>query len=102
MKKSTMFNVKVIDCDRIRRNKIVSISAGALPALAIVAITVLTGMKAANTAATEIWKLESPKQVGPYKPEVLGNPAIVMEAAGKALSFNGIDDGLFIPKVPIE
>jgi hypothetical protein len=102
MKKSTMINGKVVGCNKISNNMIAAISARTFAALAIVAITALTGMKAATTGATEIWKLESPQQVGQYKPEILGNPAIVMEATGKALSFNGISDGLFIPKVPIE
>jgi len=33
---------------------------------------------------------------------VLGNPVIVSDSSGAALAFNGVNDGLIIPKIPVE
>ncbi len=68
--------------------------------LLVTALTLLVGTKA--TAQTVTWKLRATNKVGKYKSFVLGNPLIVKDATGTSLSFNGINDGLIIPKIPIE
>ncbi len=68
--------------------------------LAITALNLTVGTKA--TAQTVTWKLKATNKVGAYKPVVLGNPLIVKDPSGTSLSFNGVNDGLVIQKIPIE
>jgi hypothetical protein len=65
-------------------------------------LTLLVGKRAADPAQTIIWKLENPSSVGNYRPAILGNPLVVKESTGASLSFNGVNDGLVIPTIPIE
>lgn len=69
---------------------------------AITALALLTATKAIGPAHTIIWKLQNPNKVGDYRPVILGSPVIVNDTSGTALSFNGVNDGLIIPKIPIE
>jgi hypothetical protein len=68
--------------------------------LAILFCTV--GVVAPVIAQTKIWKLEDTSQVGNLKPLVLGNPRILREGREVALAFDGVDDGLVVPAIPIE
>lgn len=65
-------------------------------------LTLLAAKKAADPGQTIIWKIENPGSVGNYQPAILGNPLVVKESTGASLSFNGVNDGLVIPKIPIE
>ncbi len=56
----------------------------------------------ADPARTIVWKLQSPKLVGNYQPVILGNPRIIKNPAMASLSFNGVNDGLIIPVIPIK
>ena len=49
-----------------------------------------------------IWKLKDPNLVGGFTPVILGHPAIKAEGNDTSLYFNGIDNGLIIPTIPIE
>jgi hypothetical protein len=73
--------------------------------VAIFAITILAllaGTKVADPAETMTWKLQNPNLVGDYRPVILGNPLIIGDTTGISLSFNGVNDGLRISKIPIE
>lgn len=48
------------------------------------------------------WKLNSISTIGDVKPEVLGKPVVKNEDGHTAVAFNGVDDALILPKVPIE
>lgn len=50
---------------------------------------------------TVTWKINNLKKIGGHKLEVLGNPQIIKTDKGKAILFNGIDDGIFIPSNPL-
>ncbi|GAB3198190.1 hypothetical protein ABID22_000613 [Pontibacter aydingkolensis] len=50
---------------------------------------------------TEVWQLKSRKKVGKYKAAILGNPKIVKADGGKAIAFNGREDGLLVNANPI-
>lgn len=50
---------------------------------------------------TIVWKLNNTEQVGGFKPTILGNPSVVKDKSGASLSFDGIDDGLILPVIPI-
>ena len=51
---------------------------------------------------TIVWRLDNLKKIGGHKVEVLGNPQIIKTNKGKAIFFDGIDDGIFINSNPIE
>ncbi|MES2773098.1 MAG: LamG domain-containing protein [Bacteroidota bacterium] len=48
------------------------------------------------------WRLTGTAVVGGIKPTVIGNPQIHIEGADTSLFFNGINDGLVLPGIPIE
>jgi hypothetical protein len=52
-------------------------------------------------AKTVTWKLDSLKKIGGHKVEVLGQPKIIKTDQGKAIEFDGIDDGIFIETNPL-
>jgi hypothetical protein len=55
------------------------------------------------TATTPlVWDLRELTSIGGHVPEVLGAPASVIEQGHKALRFDGLDDGVFLPVNPIE
>ncbi len=48
-----------------------------------------------------IWTLDSAASIGGLQPTVLGAPRFVDDGVGPAACFNGKDDGLIIPTIPI-
>lgn len=68
-----------------------------ISALALMAVSRIT-----DPSQTITWKLQNPKLVGNFHPVILGNPLVIKDDSGTSLSFNGINDGLIIPKIPIE
>jgi len=53
-----------------------------------------------DTAQTTVWKLNKPNALAAYTPVILGNPASA--GTDSAVAFNGIDDGIVIPSIPME
>lgn len=48
------------------------------------------------------WYLHDPKQIGGIHPLILGNPVLKVEGKDSALYFNGVNDGLVFPEIPME
>ncbi len=48
------------------------------------------------------WKIDNLKKIGGNKVTVLGNPKIIKTDKGKAVLFDGVDDGIFVENNPIE
>jgi len=48
------------------------------------------------------WKIDTVKELAGYPTKVLGNPQVKNVITGKALYFDGIDDGLIIDANPLE
>lgn len=71
--------------------------AGILISCLIVSAWTLT-----DNGQTISWKLKDPNHVGGFRPEILGKPSIKAEGKDSAIYFNGINDGLIIPTIPIE
>lgn len=67
----------------------------------VLALFAAVRLAAAETPAV-IWRLDSLVQVGGHAPEVIGAPAIVKDADGPAVFFNGTSDGLFVPVNPLQ
>jgi hypothetical protein len=70
--------------------------------LLITVVALMSSKEAIKNTQTIVWRLEDTNAVGGYKPVVLGNPISISERNNKYLSFNGVNDGLIIPKIPIE
>jgi hypothetical protein len=51
---------------------------------------------------TITWHLKDREHIGKFSPAVLGNPVVKVEGKDSAIYFNGINDGLVIPAIPIE
>ena len=51
---------------------------------------------------TVVWKIQDTTLIGGMKPAVFGNPKLVRDKSVRALSFDGVDDGLIIPLNPLE
>lgn len=49
-----------------------------------------------------IWKIDNLKKIGGKKIEILGEPKIIKTDKGKAIEFDGVNDGIFINTNPIE
>ena len=47
------------------------------------------------------WKIDNLEKIGGQKVSVLGSPQIIKTDRGKAVLFNGIDDGIFINNNPL-
>ena len=69
---------------------------------AVTILALLPNKKINHRLQTIIWKLDNTKSIGGYTPVVAGNPIIVKDIKGASLSFNGVDDGIVIHKIPIE
>lgn len=48
-----------------------------------------------------VWRLENPHVVGGHSTEVLGEPMSREDVGGRAIFFDGVDDGLFVPVNPL-
>jgi hypothetical protein len=68
--------------------------------LSIILLLLLLFFSAFAQSAT--WKINNLQKIGKFKTEILGNPKIIKTDKGKAIEFDGIDDGIFINTNPIK
>ena len=47
------------------------------------------------------WQLDNTSLIGGFKPIILGNPLITSEGKNRSIYFNGVNDGLIVPSIPI-
>jgi hypothetical protein len=55
----------------------------------------------ADAPSQEVWAFDNLERIGGHPTTVLGHPRIIDTPAGKAIEFNGTDDGLFIDVHPL-
>lgn len=67
----------------------------------LIAILILTAWKILDSGMIT-WDLNNTGRIGGYSPTKLGNPVLKIEGRDTAIYFNGINDGLIIPSIPIE
>lgn len=48
-----------------------------------------------------VWKIDNLKKIGGSKVEILGNPQVIKTDNGKAILFDGIDDGIVVEANPV-
>ena len=52
-------------------------------------------------AAQEVWTFDRLDKIGGHSATVIGHPRVIDAPGGKAIEFNGVDDGLFIDVHPL-
>ncbi len=72
-------------------------------ALLILLVFTLAGFaqKAETRKKSVTWKINNLKTISGNKLTVLGNPQIIKTDDGKAILFDGVDDGIFLETNPI-
>jgi len=55
----------------------------------------------AQTGSPEVWTFDRIDNIGGHATTVLGHPRVIDTPHGKAVEFNGVDDGLFIDVHPL-
>jgi Concanavalin A-like lectin/glucanases superfamily len=73
-----------------------------LPFLFVFALIGIFAWQFNNVDKTITWKLDDIDRIGEFKPTVLGKPVVKVEGNDTSIYFNGINDGLVIPTIPIE
>ncbi|MEJ6979648.1 LamG domain-containing protein [Pedobacter sp. P351] len=53
-------------------------------------------------AKTIIWQIDNPAQIGKFKTSILGQPVVRVDEGDEVLFFDGVDDGLIVPEIPIQ
>lgn len=69
----------------------------------LVAIIVLGGCREAKTqnGNSVIWEINALEEIGGHSVEQLGEPVVIDTPEGKAVEFDGIDDGLIVDNNPV-
>ena len=66
-----------------------------------ICICAVFDLSAQSPKRSVTWKLDSLKKIGGNKVEVFGDPKVIKTNKGKALLFDGVDDGIFVAKDPV-
>jgi len=56
---------------------------------------------AQSAPVTQIWRFDRLDSIGGYPTHVLGHPQVIDTEYGKAIEFNGVDDGIFVDDHPL-
>ena len=56
---------------------------------------------AGPSSAAEVWRFDNLERIAGHEVTILGHPRLIDTPAGKAVEFNGVDDGLFIDIHPL-
>ena len=97
--------------NRIRQNPGIPFDSG-MQIAALFGFLLLVGVSnvGAQTAASGrqtaaahagIWNFNQVAEIGGHPTQVLGHPHVINSPYGKAVEFNGVDDGIFIPVHPL-
>ncbi|WP_374470407.1 LamG domain-containing protein [Phenylobacterium sp.] len=65
------------------------------------ALAVSPAAARAPSADSVVWRFDNLRRIGGRPAEALGAPAVVRAPGGRALAFDGVDDGLVIPEHPL-
>lgn len=91
------------DCSR---NPLATADAAGLARRARFSAAIAAGLLLATLAgraagANEVWRLDNLKRIGAYPVTVVGAPRVVAVPGGRAMAFDGVRDGIFVPAIPI-
>ncbi len=69
--------------------------------LMLVLIAALLTVGAGEKEQSVIWELDNLEEIGGHKVKVVGEPKVIDTPYGKAIEFDGIDDGIFLDVHPL-
>ncbi len=55
----------------------------------------------AQTPQDQVWRFDNIENIGGHATHVLGHPQVIDSEYGKAVQFNGVDDGIFVDVHPL-
>lgn len=64
-------------------------------------ISLATGEDSQPTDAAVVWQIDNLKEIGGHAVRVVGDPRVIAVDGGKAVEFDGEDDGLFLDVHPL-
>ena len=67
----------------------------------LIAAAVGFGQKTSTPKRSVKWNIDNLKKIGGNRVEALGDPKIIETGKGKAIVFDGVDDGIFIDNDPV-
>lgn len=70
-----------------------------LAALALLAAPLIAAQS--TTPHEQTWHFDRTDQIGGYPTHILGHPQVIDSQYGKAVQFNGVDDGIFVDDHPL-
>jgi hypothetical protein len=69
--------------------------------LASLVLSLTTGLAAAQSPKEQVWRFDRLDAINGHPTHVLGHPQLIETPYGKAVQFNGVDDGLFVDNHPL-
>jgi hypothetical protein len=67
----------------------------------LLVLAIVCGAFVCEAAAQTVWKLDRLDRIGDKPTNVIGNPKLIDGPNGKAISFDGVDDGLVVDGNPV-
>ena len=67
----------------------------------LIAAAVGFGQQTSTPKRSVTWNIDNLKKIGGNRVEALGDPKIIETGKGKAIVFDGVDDGIFIDNDPV-
>jgi hypothetical protein len=77
------------------------VKAVEIRSLSAITIAVLFWLFCLPSAAQEIWKFDGLDRIGGHPVKVIGHPRVIETPDGKAIEFDGVNDGLFFDVHPL-
>jgi hypothetical protein len=72
-----------------------------LTIILLISLLMVSGWTLIDSGKAITWHLDNTSLIGGFKPIILGNPVIISEEKNKSIYFNGVNDGLIVPSIPI-
>lgn len=66
-----------------------------------IGITAILGLCGCAMADSTVWRLDNLEEIGGHPVMVLGDPKVIDTANGRAIEFDGVDDGIFFDVHPL-
>jgi hypothetical protein len=82
-------------------NRIGFIGLQGLALFAPLAFFFAASLVSAQNVSQQTWRFDNVDSIGGHSTHVLGHPQVIESEYGKAIQFNGVDDGIFIDDHPL-
>jgi len=72
-----------------------------LSPLALMLAASFGSAQSAHMPKEQVWRFDNIDKIGGHAMQVLGHPQVIDSEYGKAVQFNGVDDGIFVDEHPL-